>query len=100
MAALHGRGSPEHRRALEEARAALDGPAEFPEELNHLYRWSLELVGRSGGGPDGPMRLSYSTIESWARLTHRAPSALEVEALILLDAALLERPANDEESTT
>jgi hypothetical protein len=83
VAKLHGDGSPAHRRALAAAEDAMRGP-EFPEELAHLFGWSLELVGRSGDGAP----LMYQTISHWACLTHRSPSALEVDALIKIDTAM------------
>lgn len=88
VAKLEGKGSPAHRRALEAAHNAMRGP-EFPQELETLYRWSLELFGRSGIGPTGVAPLMYGTIRDWARLTRRSPSARDVEALMRLDTAML-----------
>jgi len=74
-------------RGSETARAKLMGP-EFPEALQYLWLWTLELFGRSGTTEYGLAALSYQTIESWAHLTGRHPTASEVQGLIRLDLAL------------
>lgn len=66
---------------------ALHAPA-FPEELSYLYEWALALHGRSGVGMSGVSPLSPTVIESWSRMTHHQPNALEFEALLTLDAVL------------
>lgn len=38
---------------------------------------------------NGPRRVRYSDIESWAKLTGRSPRPHEIEALFTLDVALL-----------
>ena len=72
-------------------------PPEFPEELEYLWSWSLELHGRSGVSMAGLNPLTFQTIEAWAVLTDTVPTPQEVEGLILLDSAL--RPVADEKKT-
>ena len=77
------------------ARAKLQAP-EFPEALEYLWGWTLELYGRSGVSMAGLNPLTYQTLDAWARLTGRDPMPHEVEALILLDAALRSEPDDTE----
>lgn len=67
--------------------AALNGP-ECPEELKYLVDWCYLLFARSGVSADGVAPLSYTTIEAWSRLSGNEVDPHEVEALMLLDAAL------------
>jgi len=76
------------RKGNPDAIAKLSGPG-FPEEMEYLWRWALELHGRSGAGMAGAAPLAFSTVMDWARLTGNDPDPLEVEALIAVDAALL-----------
>ena len=76
------------RKGSAEAIAALRGP-EFPEELEYLWGWVMELHGRSGVGMAGLAPLTYSTIAAWSELTGAEPGPLDVEALMALDAVLL-----------
>lgn len=85
------------------ALAELKGGPECPEEAEYLVRWAYELHGRSGVGTGGAAPLSFSEVEAWSRLTGSDPDVLEVEALMLLDRALLspdagwdDAEANDE----
>jgi len=71
------------RRAQKE----LDGP-EYPDALDYLYGWAMELVGRSGVGMEGLSPLTYTTLADWARLTGREPEPFEIEALLYLDAVI------------
>ena len=68
--------------------AALDGP-EFPDCLDYLYRWAVDMHGRSGVGMGGLMPLSYSTIADYSRLNDIYIAPHEVAALILLDSVML-----------
>jgi hypothetical protein len=81
------------RRGNVDAIARLRQP-ELPESVEYLWGWLIELHGRSGVNMAGLNPLSYGTIEAWARLTGRQPDSLEVEALLMLDAAML-RPDTD-----
>lgn len=78
------------------ARAALEGP-ECPEELLYLLRWGHALYGRSGVSEVGVAPLGYVTLESWARQMDvcPAPQPHEVEALMLIDAALRQPGAEE-----
>lgn len=75
------------KRGNPEAIAALEGPP-FPEAVEYLWEWAGELVGRSGVGMEGYAPLSFATVESWARLTHRHPTPDDVHALFMLDAVM------------
>lgn len=66
----------------------LIGP-DYPDELEYLNDWRLQLHGRSGVGMAGFSPLSYSTIADWSRLTGNEPTPDEVTALLRLDATML-----------
>jgi hypothetical protein len=85
------------RRGSEVAIARLT-PPELPESVAYLWEWVMELHGRSGAHMAGLNPLNYATLESWMRLTGYTLDPLEVQALIALDAALLDRsePEPDE----
>ena len=85
------------RKGNAEAVAKLHGP-EFPEDVEYLWHWGLELHGRSGIGMAGLAPLAYGTVTDWALLTGNVPDALEVEALIAIDAALLSAGRSPKES--
>lgn len=76
------------RKGNPEAAAKLAGP-EFPEDVEYLWMWALELHGRSGASMAGAAPLAYSTLMDWAALTGNEPDALEIEGLLAIDAALL-----------
>jgi hypothetical protein len=60
---------------------------ECPEEVRYLVDWSYQLFGRSGVGMSvNP--LSYQTVAEWGRLTDTRIAPHEVEALMVLDAAI------------
>lgn len=82
------------KRGNARAQSMLIGPP-LPDTLAYLWNWALELHGRSGVGMHGLNPLTYTTIADWARLTRRHPGPLEVEALIRLDAVLLNPPKAD-----
>lgn len=84
------------RQGNAEAQAMLDGPP-FPWAVDYLYRWLLELFGRSGVGMDGVAPLSYTTIEAWARLTGRTVAPHDVHGLMALDGVLRHPDGGDEE---
>ena len=75
------------RRGNPEAVAKLHGP-EFPEDMEYLWLWALELHGRSGVNMAGLNPLTYTTVMDWSALTAQYPDPLEVQALMSLDAAL------------
>ena len=79
-ALAHGEDSPQHEKAL----AIIDGP-DVPDELQYLWGWFHELDRTRTVGMNGPEALTYQAIDAWARLTGRAPDALEVDALLQLD---------------
>lgn len=77
-------GDPLASRRINEANAP-----PFPEALLYLHTWIYALHGRSGVGMNGFAPLSYVTIDAWSRLTGARPDAEDVDALIRLDAVLL-----------
>lgn len=70
-----------------EAIERLRGP-EFPEDMEYLWVWALEMHGRSGANMAGLNPLTYGTIRDWSALTEQYPDPLEVQALMAVDAAL------------
>lgn len=76
------------RGGSEAALARLTAP-EYPDCVQYLWDWVMELHGRSGVGMSGPAPLSYEAIEAWSRLRGTSPTAQEVLALISLDRALM-----------
>ncbi len=66
--------------------SALDGP-DWPDALGYLLDWATELGNTRQPGMHVMGGFTYVEIEAWARLTARAPSLLEMEALMLIDAA-------------
>lgn len=64
-------------------------PWPIPEAVAHLWRWAVELHGRSGGGMGGLMPLSYSELRAWAKLRDIRIRPHEVDALIRIDAVML-----------
>jgi hypothetical protein len=74
-------------RGNEDARRRLEGP-EFPEALEYLWGWAMELYGRSGVGMAGLVPLTYTTVQHWSELTEQYPTPDEVQGLMRIDAAL------------
>jgi len=61
-----------------------------PEPLRYLWHCFCELsAGRQSNG-FGPCALSWGEIDSWARVSGRAPTGFELTALLLLDHCYLE----------
>jgi len=59
-----------------------------PDEVRYLLGWLDMLYGRSGAHMSGLNPLTYTTIESWQRsMDIQELSPMEVEALLILDAA-------------
>lgn len=75
------------RRGDVSAMKALQGP-EYPDEVQYLDTWRMELHGRSGVGMNGPAPLSYATIRDWSHLTGNEVTADDVRALLRLDTAM------------
>ena len=82
------------RKGAEQAQRDLEGP-EPPEAMLYLKEWAFALCGRSGATMGGLAPLSYTTIRDWAELMDIDVSPLEVQALLVLDAAI-RNPATDE----
>jgi hypothetical protein len=86
------------RRGNPDAIEALRMPP-FPDTLMYLWKWFLELHGRSGAHMSGINPMSYSEIADWARLTDQHPEPYEVRALIELDSVLLDRDGAEPDIT-
>jgi hypothetical protein len=56
--------------------------------MAYLWRWAIELYGRSGLGLGGVAPLSHRELRAWAENTGERPTRREVEALMRIDAAL------------
>lgn len=59
-----------------------------PAQTEYLVEWVSQLFGRSGIGFGTIAPLSYSTIAFWSELKRVTLEPYEVEALIVLDAAM------------
>jgi len=75
------------------AKRQLEEP-EFPEELAYLWDWHTELSLARGEGFSGAAALTYTDIEAWTRLMDTHPEPHEVQALLILDAAI-RHPGDD-----
>jgi hypothetical protein len=73
-----------------------DEAPECPESLRYLLGWIHALHGRSGVGMSSLAPLSWTTIESWSRLTGNIPDQEDLDALFLLDAIMLTPPKEGE----
>lgn len=82
------------KRGAQSAVEALRGP-EMPEALEYLWDWFLELDRTRTAGMNGPDPLTYPVIESWARLTQRAPTPADVSLLLDMDAVMRHPEALD-----
>jgi hypothetical protein len=74
----------------------LEGP-DFPIELGYLWEWFLEIRSAPRMTMEGAAALSWSDIDTWARLTDREVSPQEVNGLIALDYAFRNPPKEEEE---
>lgn len=70
-------------------------PLDYPHEVHYLRTYGAELKGRSG--PD--RAISYTEIESWARLTGRRLAEHEVPALVRVVDVMDFPPALPEEES-
>lgn len=61
---------------------------DYPDCVQYLWTWVIELHGHSGVGMNGLAPLTYESIMSWAVLKGVQPTPYEVEALLSLDATL------------
>lgn len=68
-----------------------------PLVTEHIFGWFGELCAARGGTGLGPAPLSFGEIESWARLTGRRPTPIDVEWLRILDAAWFSVMVGDKE---
>jgi hypothetical protein len=71
-------------RGVESAIKGLASPP-FPEALEYLWDWFMELDRTRTTGFNGPDPITYPIIESWARLMDRHPSPTDVELLLQMD---------------
>ena len=70
-----------------DALAKLTAP-EYPDCVDYLWKWALELHGRSGVSMSGLAPLTYEAITAWAVLRKVWLTPSEVKALIDIDTAL------------
>ena len=68
--------------------SGLEGP-ELPLCVRHLWDWWQELHLARGSSGFGPVPLSWSDIDAWARLTGARPSPPELRAIMALDRAIV-----------
>jgi hypothetical protein len=80
----HLQGLVKRGRATAAQRRLLDGPP-FPESLDYLWEWHMELARTRNYNMNGPEPLTYPAVDAWARLTGREPEPYEVDALFRLD---------------
>jgi hypothetical protein len=73
-----------HKAAI----AALARVPEVPQEGEYLWEYFLELSLGRGAGPMGSSSLSYRDVEAWCRLMDRRLAPHEVQAVLLIDAAI------------
>jgi hypothetical protein len=74
-------------------------PPDYPDCVQYLWGWAIELHGRSGVGMNGLAPLTYEAIMSWAVLKSKRPTPFEVDALMILDATLRTASGKDKEET-
>jgi hypothetical protein len=83
------------KRGHEQAIRRLQSPP-IPDVLRYLYDWLGELDAARRYDMNGPCLVGYADLAAWAQLTDRHLEPHEVEALLLLDRALLHpRPWED-----
>lgn len=70
----------------------------FPNLVGHIWGWFIELTRTRGSNGFGANAINYTEIDSWARLTRRKPTALEIYALTQLDAAYLAEQSKQSQS--
>lgn len=63
----------------------LDGP-DMPLELAYLWVWFQELSATRGSNGFGPNAITYTEIDTWARLTDTIIRPPEVRMIMTLDA--------------
>lgn len=61
-----------------------EGP-EMPLELTYLWRWFQELSATRGSNGFGPNPITYTEIDTWARLTGTIIRPMEVRLIMTLD---------------
>ena len=58
--------------------------AEFPEELDYLWGWFLEIIGGISVSGFAPAQVTWGDIVDWATLTWVDPEPWEARALVLV----------------
>lgn len=64
--------------------------AEFDDELIPYWKSFIELGRRRGHGESGPLPLSWTDIDAWARLQQHKPSSLELVIITSCDEVWLD----------
>jgi hypothetical protein len=84
------------RKGMPGAQELLESGPQLPKDMEHLYGYATELVGRSGMGQFGVAPLSYTTLRDWQALTGIALEPDEVTALMRLDSVIRNPPRETE----
>lgn len=72
---------------MDAARQALNAPP-YPEDVAYIHAWATDLYGRCGVSMGGVLPLNHQEIRAWRKNTGHAPNAVEIEALLVLDAVM------------
>ena len=67
----------------------------FPDALEYLYEWLMELDGARDVGMNGLKPFTYQMLDAWARMTQRDPQPHELAALIRLGHVFLYPPGDE-----
>ncbi|WP_444542096.1 phage tail assembly chaperone [Chitinolyticbacter meiyuanensis] len=66
-------------------------PPPFPIQLTYLWRWFVELSGARTGNGFGPNSISYAEIAAWSGLKRIQLADWELDTLVELDRAWLDK---------
>ena len=77
------------KRGSEYAQGVLNELVECPQLMEDYVLWAYQLHGRSGVGMAGVAPLSYTNVEAWMRLMDISLEPYEIDALMVLDAAMI-----------
>lgn len=81
------------KRGVQGAIKALEPPVPFPEPLQYLHDWHVELTRGKGVGMMGANPLTYEAVLAWSALMDRHPTPDDVDALFALDRATMDPDA-------
>lgn len=73
-------------------------PADFPDELAHVWRWFMDLnASRQPSGMAGLAAITYPDMQAYFQLRREHPAPWELDLLKRLDSVALESSAKDAE---